>query len=83
MRANYIKAQIEKEQQKSWCRLNSDKDETINHIISECNKLAQNEYQTRQDLIGRMIHREFCKMFKFDQMNTWSLHYPESTLENN
>ena len=38
----------------------------INHIISECSKLEQREYQTRLDWVGKMIHWELCKKFKFD-----------------
>ena len=41
LRTNHIKARIDKTQQKSKCRLCGDRDETINHIISECSKLAQ------------------------------------------
>ena len=33
----------------SKCKLYGDRDETINRIISECNKLAHKEYKTRQD----------------------------------
>ena len=43
VRTNHIKARIDKTQQNSKCRLCGDRDETINHIISECNKLAQKE----------------------------------------
>jgi len=49
IRTNYIKAKIDKTQRNSKCRMCGDKDETINHIISECNKLAQREYKTRHD----------------------------------
>ena len=44
IRTNHIKARIDKTQQNSKCRLCGDRDETINHIISECSKLAQREY---------------------------------------
>ena len=40
MRINYVKARIDKMQQNSRYRLCGDRDETINHIISECSKLA-------------------------------------------
>ena len=40
LRTNHIKARIDKPQQNSKCRLCGDRDETINHIISECSKLA-------------------------------------------
>ena len=43
IRTNHIKAKIDKTQQNSKCRLCGDRDETINHIISECSKLAQKE----------------------------------------
>ena len=45
IKTNHIKARIDKTQQNSKCRLCSDRDETINHIISECSKLAQKEYK--------------------------------------
>ena len=35
---NHIKARIDRTQQNSRCRLCGDRDETINHIISECSK---------------------------------------------
>ena len=40
IRTNHIKARIDKTQQNSKCRLCGDRDETINHIIRECSKLA-------------------------------------------
>ena len=41
IRTDYIIAKIDKTQQNSKCRLCGDRDGTINHIISECSKLAQ------------------------------------------
>ena len=49
IRTNHIKARIDKTQQNSKCRLCGDRDETINHMISECSKLAQKEYKSRHD----------------------------------
>ena len=63
IRTNYIKARIDKTQQNCKCRLCGDSDETINHIINECNKLAQKEYKTRHDWVGKVIHWELCKKF--------------------
>ena len=42
-------------QQNSKCRLYADREETINHIISECSKLAQKENKTIHDLVGKVI----------------------------
>ena len=69
IRTNHIKARIDKTQQNSKCRLCSDRDETINHIISECSKLAQKEYKARHDWVSKVIHWEICKKFQFDHTN--------------
>ena len=60
-----------------------DRDETINHLISECSKLAQKEYKARHDWVGNVIHWEMCKKFKFDHANKWYMHNPAPVLENN
>ena len=49
IRTNHTKEIIDKTQQNSKCRLYGDRDETINHIISGCSKLAQKEYTARHD----------------------------------
>ena len=81
IRTNLIKARIGKTQQNSKCRLCDDRDETINPIISECSKLAQ-EYKTRHDRVGKVIHWEMCKKFKFDRTSKWYMLNPASVLEN-
>ena len=58
------------------------RDETINHIMSECSKWAQKEYKTRHDCVGMVIHWEMCKKLKFDHPNKWYLHNPAPVLEN-
>ena len=69
IQTNYIKARIDKNQQNSKCRLCGDRDETVDHIISEYSKLAQKEYKTRHDCVGKVIHWKLCKNFKFDYTN--------------
>ena len=44
IRTIYIKARIDRMQQNNKCQLCGDRDKTINHIISECSKLTQEEY---------------------------------------
>ena len=53
----------------------------MNHIISECSKLALKEFKTRHDWVGKVIRRELCKIFKFDHRNKWCMHNLESVLE--
>ena len=82
IRTNHIKVRIDKTQHSSKCRLCDDRNETINHIISECSKLAQKEYKARPDWVGKVIHLEMCKKFQFNHTNKWYMHNPASVLEN-
>ena len=82
IRTNHTKTRIDKTQQNSKCQLCSDRDETINHIISECSKLVQKEYKTSQDCVGKLVHWEICQKFKFNPMNKWYMHNPAPVLEN-
>ena len=58
LRTNHIKARIDKSQQNSKCTLCGDRDETTNHKIIECRKLARWEYKARHDCVGKVIHWE-------------------------
>ena len=82
VRTNHIKARIDKTKKYSKFSLCGDWDETINHIISECSKLAQREYKARHDWVSKMIHWEMWKKFIFDDTNKWYMHKPAPVLEN-
>ena len=82
IRNTHIKARIDKTQQNRKCRLYGDRDETINHIISECSKLAQKEYKARHDWVGKVIHWEMYKKYRFDHANKWYMHNSAPVLEN-
>ena len=69
MRTNHIKAIIDKTQQNSRYRSCGNRDQTINHIIRECSKLARKEYKTKHDWVGKVIHWKSYKKFKFDHTN--------------
>ena len=47
----------------------------MNHIISECSKLAQKEYKCRHDWVGKRIHWEACRENGIE-------HQPEVVQEN-
>ena len=69
-------------QQNSKFSSYGERDETTNHLISECSKLAQKEYRTRYDWVGKRIHWEMCRKFKFDHMNKCYMHNQTSVQEN-
>ena len=64
------------------CRLCGEKGETINHIISECNKLAQKEYKRRHDNIARLVPWKLCCKYDKDRSERWYEHQPERAVEN-
>ena len=56
IRVKYINAKIDKTQKNTKCRICDDRDKTIDHIISECSKLAQKKYKMRDDWVGKVDH---------------------------
>ena len=81
IRTNYVQAKIDNTQQNSKCWLCGERNESINNIVSECNKLAQ-EYKTRFNWVGNVILKELYKRFNFDHTTKWYVHKPESIQEN-
>ena len=59
MKSNYVKAKNVNTQK---CQLCSNRNETVTHIISQCNQLAQKKYKTRLDWVGKEIHWELYKL---------------------
>ena len=53
--------------QNNKCRLCGERDEMIDHRVSECCKLAQKECKTKPDWEGKVIHWELCKRQKFNR----------------
>ena len=57
-------------------------DETVNHLLSECSKMAQKEFKRRHDWVGKKIHWEACLKYGFDVKSKWYEHEPETTMDN-
>ena len=53
-----------------------------NNNNNKCGKLAQKEYKTKHNNVGKMMHWELCKKLKFDHTNKWNIENPESVQEN-
>ena len=82
LRTNAIKARIEHQNVSSKCRVCGSHDETVQHILCSCPKLAQTEYKKRHDVVGRVIHWELCKEYGVDCSDKWYEHFPKSIEEN-
>ena len=83
LRTNYIKHKIDKVPGSSpLCRMCRNHNETIDHILSACPKLAQTEYKARHDRIAAALHWSLCKVFGFKHAKYWYEHRAEKVLEN-
>ena len=57
-------------------------DESIDHIVSGCSKLAQKEYKRRHYNLGKIVHWKLARKSNFEAGDQWYEHEPESVLEN-
>ncbi len=81
---NSLKAKVFKQEISAKCRMCKDKDETVNHLLSECSKLAQREYKRRHDNVANVIHWSLCKKHDLPHKENWYQHNASKTqiLEN-
>ena len=82
IRINLVKAKIDKIQGDSLCRVCRKVDESIDHIVSGCSKLAQKENKRRHDNLRKIVHWKFAKKCNFEAGDKWHEHEPESVLKN-
>ena len=82
IRTNLVKAKIDKSQGGSLCRVCRKVDESIDHVVSGCSKLAQNEYKRRHDNLGKIVHWKLARKKNFEAEGKRYEHEPESVLEN-
>ena len=82
IRTNLVKARIDKSQVDSLCRMCRKVDESIDHIVSGCSKLAQKEYKRRHDNLGKIVHWKLARKCNFEAGDKWYEHEPESVSEN-
>ena len=83
LRTRYIQNRIDGQASVSpMCRKCEQKMETINHIISECPALAQNEYKKRHDTVAKALHWKISKEYNIPCSEKWYNHVPEKVIEN-
>ena len=81
LRANATKTKIDKNKNDPSCRLSKKSDETVNHLLSECSKLAHTEYKRRNDNVAKGIHWDLCKDYGVECGDKWYEHVPEPLVE--
>ena len=56
IRTNYVKYHIDRTSESPLCRLCGKRGESVQHLVSGCEKLAQKEYKRRQDNVAKKFH---------------------------
>ena len=82
IRTNYIKHHIDKSIDSPMCRMCGKLGESVQHIVSGCEKLAQKEYKRRHDNVAKKIHWDLCKRHDLEHHLKWYDHIPEGAIEN-
>ena len=81
LRTNMIKFSIDKTSPSPRCRLCHNRNETVDHILSGCEKLAQSEYKKRHDKVAAAIHWCMCKKHHIQCEEKWYQHIAEKVTE--
>ena len=66
IRTNLVKAKIDKSQKDTLCILCKKADESIDRVVSGCNKLAQKKYKRRHDNLGKIVHWKLTRKRNFE-----------------
>ena len=82
LRTRYIQRSVDGTNISPKCRKCNKKDETINHITSECPALTQNQHKKRHDTVARAVHWNLCKKYQMPCSNKLYEHQPQPVTEN-
>ena len=66
IRTHLVKAKIDKSQGDCLCRMCRKVDESIDHIVSGCSKLAQKEYKSGHDNLAKIVHWKLARKCNFE-----------------
>ena len=82
IRNNNITIKIDKTQENNKCRICGKTEESVNHVLSKCSKLAQKEYKIQHNWFGTKIHWEICRKYGIEVKEKWYEHKPEVVVGN-
>ena len=81
IRTNAIKARVDKTSSNSKFRLCKVKEETIDHLMSSCNKIVQTDYKERHDKVSSMLHWNLCRKYNLPTADKWWEHKVDKVLQ--
>ena len=83
IRTNYVKHHINKTSSEiPLCRLCGEKGQSVQHLVSRCEKLAQKEYKRRHSNLTKKAYWDLCKKNGLEHAEKWYKHVPDGAIEN-
>ena len=81
-RRNYVKHHINKTSESPVFRLCGKKNQSAQHLVSGCEKLAKRKYTRRHSNVAKKVYWDFCKKNGLEHTKKWYEHIPEGAVEN-
>ena len=81
LRTKAIKAKIDKTIDASKYRLCKEKEETVDHLISACSKIAQTDYKERHNNVASMLHWNLSKKYNIPAVEKWWEHKVDKVIQ--
>ena len=81
-RRNYVKHHINKTSESPVFRLCGKKNQSAQHLVSGCEKLAKRKYTRRHNNVAKKVYWDFCKKNGLEHTKKWYEHIPEGAVEN-
>ena len=82
IRTNYVKHQIHMTNESPTCRLYGKKGESVKHLATGCEKLAQREFKRKHNNVATKVRWDLCKKSRLEHAEKWYEHIPEEAVEN-
>ena len=60
VRTSYVKHHIDKTSESPLCKLCGKKGESVQHLVSGCEKFDQREYKKRHDNVAKKVYWDLC-----------------------
>ena len=81
IRTNAINAKVDKTFSDSKYRLGKVKEETIDHLVSICSKIAQTDYKEWHNKVASRLHWNLCRKYNLPTADKWWQHIVEKVLQ--
>ena len=81
LRTNYTKSKIDNTSANPFCRMCGEREETVQHVICKCKKLAQRECKRRHETVTKLVHWKLCENQNLARGQKWYEDAPKGDAE--